>query len=97
MPLHDSVHTYRSNRRRLSTGNWRLPCSVDVLWGTEERMLLQDIHGYARRLAGAYGPRAIAEAAQRARLCEEQGDQEQAETWRAIERILMISRGSSFS
>jgi len=59
-------------------------------------MQLHEIHGYARRLAGAHGPRAIAEAAQRARLCEEQGDQEQAETWRAIERILMISRGPSF-
>ena len=47
-------------------------------------MQLFEIHDYARRLAGAYGPSAIAEAAQRARTCEELGDDDQAATWRAI-------------
>ena len=60
-------------------------------------MQLSDMHNYARRLWGAYGPRAIAEAAQRARLCEELGDEDQAETWRTIQRIMMISRGPSAS
>jgi hypothetical protein len=60
-------------------------------------MQLSDLHNYARRLLGAYGPRAIAEAAHRARLCEELGDADQAETWRAIQRIMMISRGPSVS
>ena len=54
-------------------------------------MQLFEIHDYARRLAGAYGPSAIAEAAQRARKCEELGDDDQAATWRAIERVLNVS------
>jgi len=58
-------------------------------------MQLLQIHDYARRLAGAYGPSAIAEAAQRARTCEELGDNDQAATWRAIERVLITSRGPS--
>ena len=68
-------------------------CSV----GREEQMQLFEIHDYARRLAGAYGPSAIAEAAQRARTCEELGDDDQAATWHAIERVLITSRGPSVS
>jgi hypothetical protein len=41
----------------------------------------------------AQGLKAIAEAAQKARTCEEQGDGEQARTWRRIEAALMQMRG----
>jgi hypothetical protein len=82
---------------RISTRNWRHPYWIDVLWRKEEQMQLFEIHDYARRLAGAYGPSAIAEAAQRARTCEELGDNDQAATWRAIERVLITSRGPSVS
>jgi hypothetical protein len=44
-------------------------------------MELSEIHDYARRLMEAHGPRAIAEAAQKARAFENQGDAEQAKTW----------------
>jgi hypothetical protein len=60
-------------------------------------MQLCEIHDYACRLGGTYGSRAIAEAARRARVCEEQGDKYQAQTWRTIQRILMSSRGPSVS
>jgi hypothetical protein len=60
-------------------------------------MQLRRIHDYARRLGGTYGSRGIAEATRRARLGEEQGDKYQAQTWRTIQRILMISRGPSLS
>ena len=60
-------------------------------------MQLSEIHDYARRLTGVFGPEAIAQAAQRARKCEELGDDDQAATWRAIERVLTTSRGPSVS
>jgi hypothetical protein len=47
-------------------------------------MQLFEIHDCARRLAGAYGLSAIAEAAQRARTCEELGDDDQAATGRRV-------------
>ena len=52
-----------------------------------------EVHDYARRLLEAQGFKAIAEAAQKARSCEEQGDNEQAQTWRRIEAALMQMRG----
>ncbi len=60
-------------------------------------MELSEIHDYARRLMEAHGPKAIAEAAQKARAFEEQGDREQAKTWRDIEHSLLLMRGSSVS
>jgi hypothetical protein len=45
----------------------------------------------------AHGPKAIAEAAQRACLYEEQGDDEQAQDWRNIENALKFLRGPSSS
>ncbi|HEY1361588.1 MAG TPA: hypothetical protein VGF60_05040 [Xanthobacteraceae bacterium] len=53
----------------------------------------QDIHDYARRLLDAHGLKAISEAAQRAASFEQQGDEEQAQTWRRIEAALMQMRG----
>ena len=56
-------------------------------------MQITDVHDYARQLIEAHGSRAIVEAAQKARAFEEQGDKEQAQTWRRIEAALMQMRG----
>jgi hypothetical protein len=56
-----------------------------------------DIQDYARQLLEAHGFHAIAEAAQKARTFEEQGEKEQAETWRSIEQALMLMRGPNES
>ena len=60
-------------------------------------MELSEIHDYARRLMEAHGPKAIAEAAQKARAFEERGDTEQAKSWRDIEQALLLMRGPSVS
>jgi len=52
-----------------------------------------DIHQYARQLWGARGPKAIAEAAQKASAFEKEGKKEQARHWRLIESILLEMRG----
>ena len=44
------------------------------------RMQEIDIHDYARQLLEAHGDKAVAEAAQKARTLEQQGNNEQAET-----------------
>ena len=97
MPLHRRLFTPGRTDRKSQPGTEgtliRLVCCV----GREEQMQLFDIHDYARRLTGAFGPEAIAQAAQRARKCEELGDDDQAATWRAIERVLTTSRGPSVS
>ncbi|MDQ8732451.1 hypothetical protein [Bradyrhizobium sp. LHD-71] len=51
------------------------------------------IHDYARKLMELYGPKAIAEAAQKAADLETQGDLEQAKTWRNIKDALKQMRG----
>ena len=50
-----------------------------------------DIHVYARQLWKARGPKAIAEAAQKAAGFEKDSDREQAHRWRRIEEILMAN------
>ena len=55
------------------------------------------IHEYARQLLEARGGKAVAEAADRARSCEQRGEREQAETWRHVEAALKIMRGPSAS
>ncbi len=52
-----------------------------------------EIEEHARMLMDSHGARAIAEAAQKARTLEEQGDKEQAQTWRRIEAALIEMRG----
>ena len=52
-----------------------------------------DIHDLARRLIEAHGSRAIAEAAQKAANLEQEGEREEAETWRHIEEALKIMQG----
>jgi hypothetical protein len=51
------------------------------------------IQEYARELLEAHGPKATAEAAQKAVACEKAGDKEQAQTWRRIEAALLLMRG----
>ena len=52
-----------------------------------------EIHDFARQLWEAHGPEAIAEAAKKAEVFEEQGEIEQAQTWRRIEATLVEMRG----
>ena len=56
-----------------------------------------EIHDYARQLLEAHGDMAVVEAAQRACACEEQGQREEAETWRHIEAALKLMRGAHMS
>jgi hypothetical protein len=57
------------------------------------RMHEIDIQDYARQLLDAHGDRAVAEAAQKACAFEKQGNTEEADTWRHIERALLVMRG----
>jgi hypothetical protein len=57
------------------------------------RMQEIDIHEYARQLFEARGGKAVVEAAQKARSLEEQGQREEAETWRHVEAALKLMRG----
>jgi hypothetical protein len=57
------------------------------------RMQEIEIHDYARQLLEAHGDKAVAEAAQKACAFEQQGKNEEAETWRHIEAALKLMRG----
>jgi len=52
-----------------------------------------EIQEYARQLYEAHGDNAVVEAAQKAKSFEEQGNAEEAETWRHIEAALIAMRG----
>ncbi len=56
-------------------------------------MQAMEIQEQARQLLAAHGPKAIAEAAQKARELEESGEEERARDWRRIEAALMQMRG----
>lgn len=56
-------------------------------------MEADQIIDYARQLFEAHGNGAIAEAAQKAAALEQQGEREQAETWRRIEAALKLMCG----
>jgi hypothetical protein len=47
-----------------------------------------DVQDYARQLFEAHGPKAVAEAAQKASSLEEQGQKDEAKTWRLVEEAL---------
>ena len=47
-----------------------------------------DLQDYARQMLEALGPKAVAEAAQKAQMLEKEGREEEALTWRAIEASL---------
>ncbi len=52
-----------------------------------------EIQEHANKLYAALGPKALAEAAQRAKGYEQRGDQQEAVMWRRIERALVQSLG----
>lgn len=56
-------------------------------------MLAIEIEEHARKLMEVQGPKAIAEAAQRARSFEQDGASEQAATWRRIEAAMIRLQG----
>jgi hypothetical protein len=56
-----------------------------------------EIQDHARKLMDAHGMKALAEAAQKARAFEQQGDVEQADTWRKIEAALREMQGPRLS
>ena len=56
-------------------------------------MEMTEIHRYARQLKEAYGTKALAQAAQKAVAFEQQGDTEQADTWRRVEAALREMQG----
>ncbi len=56
-------------------------------------MLATEIQEHARMLLEAHGDKAVAEAAQKAKLLEETGATEEAKTWRKIEAALLQMRG----
>ena len=56
-------------------------------------MQTSDIETYARQLFDQMGAKSIAHAAQKAAQATEDGDGEDAKTWRRIEEALMGMRG----
>jgi hypothetical protein len=59
----------------------------------DDAMLAIEIEEHARKLMEVQGPKAIVEAAQKARTFEEQGASEQAVTWRKIEAAMRTLQG----
>jgi hypothetical protein len=57
------------------------------------KMRQTEIQDYARQLYAAHGDKAVAEAARKALTCEEQGEHEQAASWRHVETALKVMRG----
>ena len=51
------------------------------------------IHTIARQMLEQHGPEAIAQAAQKAQLCERQGETDDAEEWRHIAEAMRMMRG----
>ena len=56
-------------------------------------MKATEIDEYARQLWETSGATAVAEAAQKVLTFEQNGDKEQAETWRRIEAALVQMKG----
>lgn len=52
-----------------------------------------EIQDHARKLMASFGPKAIAEAAQKAKAFEEQGQRDAAKDWRRIESALQQMQG----
>jgi hypothetical protein len=52
-----------------------------------------ELQDYARQLLEAHGANAVVEAAQKASALEQQGQKEEAETWRHIEAAIKLIRG----
>jgi hypothetical protein len=56
-----------------------------------------EIQGYAQQLWQAFGDKAEVEAAKKTRMLEEQGQHDEARTWKRIEAALRIMRGPNQS
>ena len=56
-----------------------------------------EIYDYARQLLETHGDAAVVEAAHKACDCEQNGEREEAETWRHIEAALKLMRGPHLS
>jgi hypothetical protein len=56
-------------------------------------MLAMEIQEHARKLREARGDRALAEAAQKAKALEQQGQADKAQDWRRIEAALRELQG----
>jgi hypothetical protein len=56
-------------------------------------MRTTEISALARRLFDTQGPKAIAQAAQKAAACEGAGDAQQAKMWRRVQAVLEEMRG----
>lgn len=56
-----------------------------------------EIQDHARKLMDTLGPKALAEAAQKARTFEEKGEKDQAKDWRRIEAALRQMQGPHVS
>ena len=56
-------------------------------------MLAVEIKAYADKLYDAIGPKALAQAAQRAKHFELRGEKDEAATWRRIEKALQETHG----
>jgi hypothetical protein len=56
-----------------------------------------EVYDYARQLLETHGDKAVAEAAKKACALEQQGESENAETWRHIEAALRLMRGPNES
>jgi hypothetical protein len=56
-----------------------------------------DIQEHARKMRDAHGDKALAEAAQKARAFEQQGNSNEAQTWRRIEAALREMQGPHVS
>jgi hypothetical protein len=52
-----------------------------------------NVSAFARHLFETQGPKALAEAAQKALACEQSGDREQAQFWRSVEAVMLEIRG----
>jgi hypothetical protein len=57
------------------------------------RMPEVEVQEHARQLFDVLGARAVAKAAKQASRMESQGDSQEAETWRRIERALKMMNG----
>ena len=56
-------------------------------------MHMTEVHAFARKLYEAHGPRAVAEAAQKASTLEAAGKVDEARDWRRIEAAIREMKG----
>lgn len=60
-------------------------------------MNAMEIQAHAQKLYAAHGPKAVVEAADKARAFERAGDKDQMQDWKKIEQALLVLRGPNAS